>query len=530
MLTKIELTPANRPQLLPDETLLFVQNSVGLYEGKYKIPNYQNGFAYLTSHRACYVDNDEPKKYAVAVELKQVDRIEPYAGFLKSSPKITIYLRPTNSNGNSSAHSSPRSSTPLIRPASPPPVTGVWICTICSFSNPIPSNYVPGVTQAASLLPCLTCGIKPQPSHLERSLQTQPSRPAESFPDSDLACPRCTFHNHPSLPNCELCGESLRTVSFQPPSRTSSPAPGAPPDFQIIKFSFRAGGSTPFLTHLKSALIQRKWLLSTAPPIPRPPSPSAATKRVGIGGLERKTLSQARKTETILGTAFEDLESLKAAAREVIALAETFARLPGNSGTDAVGGGAVQALGLVSRDMFATTSSAGERAWIDELARQVAEFLSDDARGVLKKEGGVITLVDLWALYNRVRGMDLISPQDLQKATTRFEALKLPVRARVFKSGLVVVQDVGRRDEETVRKILEWIGDEGRWGRGVTASEAAERFGWSLGVASEELEMAEERGALCREVGVEGIRFWRNWFVERTVARCAESALRALAL
>lgn len=33
MLTKIDLTPANRPQLLPDETLLFVQNSVGLYEG-----------------------------------------------------------------------------------------------------------------------------------------------------------------------------------------------------------------------------------------------------------------------------------------------------------------------------------------------------------------------------------------------------------------------------------------------------------------------------------------------------------------
>lgn len=33
MLTRLDLTPANRPQLLPDETLLFVQNEVGLYEG-----------------------------------------------------------------------------------------------------------------------------------------------------------------------------------------------------------------------------------------------------------------------------------------------------------------------------------------------------------------------------------------------------------------------------------------------------------------------------------------------------------------
>lgn len=303
-------------------------------------------------------------------------------------------------------------------------------------------------------------------------------------------------------------------------ARVHSPAP--PMDAQVIKLSFRAGGSTSFLTHLRSALIQRKWLLSSAPPIPRPPSPAGSTKRVGIGGLERKGLSQTRKNELVLGTAFEDIESLKAAAKEVIALAESFRRLTGAADT-----GVVQALGLVSRDMFATTSSAGESAWIDELARQVAEFLSDDARGVLKKEGGVITLVDLWALYNRVRGIDLISPKDLEKATGRFEALRLPVRTRVFRSGLVVVQEVGRRDEETVRKIVEWVG----WEKGVTATEAAERFGWSLGVASEELEMAEERGALCREAGIEGIRFWRNRFLEpATDVSHLDAALKQMAM
>lgn len=242
---------------------------------------------------------------------------------------------------------------------------------------------------------------------------------------------------------------------------------------------------------------------------------------MGIGGLERKGLSQTRKNELVLGTAFEDLESLKAAAKEVIALAESFSRLTGQADT-----GVAQALGLVSRDMFATTSSAGESAWIDELSRQIAEFLSDDSRGVLKKEGGVITLVDLWALYNRVRGIDLISPKDLEKAAGRFEALKLPVRTRIFRSGLVVVQDVGRRDEETVRRIVEWVG----WERGVTAGEAAERFGWSLGVASEEMEMAEDRGALCREASIEGVRFWRNRFLETepvVVARL-EAGLREM--
>jgi ESCRT-II complex subunit VPS36 len=231
---------------------------------------------------------------------------------------------------------------------------------------------------------------------------------------------------------------------------------------------------------------------------------------VGIAGLELSSQSRARQTTAVLSTAFEDLASLKSAAKEVIALAESFSHLSGNTSSDA----ASQALGLVSKSQF--TGSSAESAWIDELSRQVAEFLADDARGVLKREGGVMTLVDLWAVYNRVRGIDLISPQDLEKATRRFEALRLPVRTRRFKSGLVVVQDVGRKDADTVKKLVEWINSlgGGRWGVGVAPGMAAERFGWSLGVATEELEMAEERGALCREGGIEGVRFWRNWFLE----------------
>ena len=38
----------------------------------------QNGHAYLTSHRACYVDNVEPRKHSVAVELKSVEKYEFY--------------------------------------------------------------------------------------------------------------------------------------------------------------------------------------------------------------------------------------------------------------------------------------------------------------------------------------------------------------------------------------------------------------------------------------------------------------------
>jgi hypothetical protein len=43
---------------------------------KYKIPNYQNGHAYLTSHRICYVATEDPRQHSVAIDLKDVDRAE----------------------------------------------------------------------------------------------------------------------------------------------------------------------------------------------------------------------------------------------------------------------------------------------------------------------------------------------------------------------------------------------------------------------------------------------------------------------
>lgn len=49
-----------------------------LYCSKYKIPAHQNGHVYLTSHRICYVDNDDPRKNSVAIELRDVDRYEFY--------------------------------------------------------------------------------------------------------------------------------------------------------------------------------------------------------------------------------------------------------------------------------------------------------------------------------------------------------------------------------------------------------------------------------------------------------------------
>ncbi|KAI1409174.1 Vps36-domain-containing protein [Hypoxylon sp. FL1857] len=612
-LKQIDLTTALRPSYLPDEVLLFVQDNVGLYEGKYKLANQQNGQVYLTSHRICYVDKQEPRKHSVALDLKDVERYEFYAGFLKSSAKITLIPKPakrgslqsraaaatSTASRSGGASPLPPSDSAFRTPSAstPQPSSATWICTICSFPNPVPSNFDPTTANAHTPLPpCLACGIKPALTHILKAAissvtsrqvasssstpQFPPSRPQSTILAADdlggleggsshgiasgsassdgFQCPRCTFLNHPSLLSCEICGAPLisRDVPMalaQSQPRTDSPGPtlnvasvAGLENPESVKLSFRGGGEKIFYERLKSAMAQRKWLLQEAPPVPnggaddvradsfsKPGSGTGRNKAAGIAGLEKMGLDRRKNNELVIGSAFEDLEALMASAKEIVALAESFARQV-NGGTEkatseanALLAESASQLGLVTtKDIVGGGSGSGsESLYLSELSRNLAEFLTDDARGVLKKAGGIISLVDLWAMFNRARGgVELVSPNDFVKAARLWGKLRLPVRLRTFKSGVMVVQSRDRTDETTIKALVAWLRDlhdfppdrDVPWdwqefGRGVTAQDAAERFGWSIGVAHEELEMAEERGVLCREEGIEGLKFWENY-------------------
>ncbi|KAF2999787.1 hypothetical protein E8E13_005835 [Curvularia kusanoi] len=587
-LHQLDLTTALRPSLLPEETLLFVQDAVGLYEGKFKIPQYQNGQAYLTSHRVCYVDHAEPRKNSVAIFLKDVEKPDFYAGFLKSSPKITLFPKPASQLTRGLAASitaSPASASPERRnsPAPAPSLSASWVCPICSFSNPVPSNFDPALASRTPIPPCLACGIKPPAMHLVKAaIAAISNRPAPAAPPKDnnnggpasrssgvmLSCPRCTYQNHPSLPNCEICGASLNTAvdkrleQVAEIRRAESPGPSLSTPIQstaieCIKLSFRSGGEKIFYERLKNALVQRKWLLQSAPPIPKPRPNSGAfddsysaksgkssaeierPRVVGIAGLERRGLEQRQNNEAMIGNAFEDLEALMTSAKEIIALAEQFAQQAnlgtnGSSEDNALASQSASALGLVTtKDMLGSGSGS---LYVSELSRNLAEWLTDDRRGVLRRGGGIMTLVDLWAMFNRARGgVELVSPADFEKAARMWDTLKLPIRLRKFKSGLLVVQGRDRTDEKTIATLLNWLKslhheppstdvswDWQLYGRGISAQETAEKFGWSVGVAIEELEMAEEAGALCREQSLDGFRFWENWLMKTPEIRSSD--------
>ena len=77
-------------------------------------------------------------------------------------------------------------------------------------------------------------------------------------------------------------------------------------------------------------------------------------------------------------------------------------------------------------------------------AVQLADFLGPR----MQKAGGLVTLADVYCLFNRARGTELISPDDLLHAVDLFPAIGAGMHLRTFASGVLVVQSNTHDDNE----------------------------------------------------------------------------------
>jgi len=80
----------------------------------------------------------------------------------------------------------------------------------------------------------------------------------------------------------------------------------------------------------------------------------------------------------------------------------------------------------------------------------------------------------------------LVSPRDLAEACEMFHKLRLPIRVKTFKSGLIVLMDSSATEELIERNLLRYIQSKGS---GVTALEIGLKFNWSVGVGVELLQV-----------------------------------------
>lgn len=393
-----------------------------------------------------------------------------------------------------------------------------------------------------------------------------------------ISCPRCTFVNHPSMNVCEICGarlispnlpvQLLRSETDPDTSRINSEGyvktlllSGTQKESATsYKLSFRNGGERFVYEQFKLALAKTTWktdALSSSSSLSSSNSfgqtvsyhnnsngntgnsannSGSGQIALGIHGLQLSTEHKREHNNKVLGSALEDLNSLMQRAQEVVRLAEDYAKVLDKQDTpEAIKARralqySTQALGILSID---SSTSVDDATFHAELARQIADFLLSTAyssrssgstraaEGVLASEGGIITLIDLFAVYNRARGVSLISPNDLYQACLQFDKLGLGIRLRTFASGLRVVQESYRTEEVITRNILELInkrkkalqaefGNQNNEYVGISAIDVSEKLKWSVMIATEELEMAERKGTLCRDDQLSGTTFYEN--------------------
>lgn len=248
-------------------------------------------------------------------------------------------------------------------------------------------------------------------------------------------------------------------------------------------------------------------------------SSDGTVRMVGVSGILRKEQEMWESTDKSLQDAFQDLNALMSKAKEMVMLAEKM-RLKLLSGSNSQTNTTndeemgskeeMQELLLSVGIISPVTKESAGALYHQQLSRQLADFV----KVPLERSGGIINLIDIYCLFNRARGTELISPDDLLQACSLWEKFDVPIVLRKFDSGVMVIQNKSHSDEEVFTKIKALVMKPDALRAGISPIDAARTLGVAPAMAKEHLLSAESKGILCRDVSPDGFRFYINLFPE----------------
>ncbi|RDD39386.1 Vacuolar protein-sorting-associated protein 36 [Trichoplax sp. H2] len=294
---------------------------------------------------------------------------------------------------------------------------------------------------------------------------------------------------------------------LQPKPASQEPGPKISSQFNYIRLSFRAGGQSEYYAALCNQLSRKRWItqVTNQRQATRP-----SGRHMGIVGIERKIEQKQKETQSTISQAFSDLNALMDKAKEMVAIADRVAKKieekKGQLSDDETVQFKSYLLSMGINDPVTREEHGYGNKYHEELAKQLATFL----KSLIEKSDGLMTLTDVYCMYNRARGIELVSPEDVFIACKLFESLKLPLRLREFDSGVLAVQSESHSVEVIVEKITKIIKSKGC----ITAEELSPLVKTSITVAKEGLSAAENLGMVCRDDSVEGLRFYLNRFMK----------------
>ncbi|KAG8484735.1 hypothetical protein CXB51_023905 [Gossypium anomalum] len=216
-------------------------------------------------------------------------------------------------------------------------------------------------------------------------------------------------------------------------------------------------------------------------------SSDGSVRMVGVAGI-------LRKEQEIMLSGFKSKAKEMKKMRQML-LSGTSSQTSGTNDEDMGSKEEMQdwllSVGIISP---VTKESAGA-LYHQQLSRQLADFV----RIPLERAGGMINLIDAYCLFNRARGTELISPDDMLQACSLWEKFDVPVMLRKFDSGVMVIQNKSHSDEEVFARIKSLVTKPEALRTGMSPTDAAMTLGIAPAMAKEHLLTAESKGTtlLC---------------------------------
>jgi ESCRT-II complex subunit VPS36 len=262
-----------------------------------------------------------------------------------------------------------------------------------------------------------------------------------------------------------------------------------------------------FLKLLQKSMERKAWESAARAQQKKSIATAISSRKVGVDAILAKNALRHKEAATLTEKAFKgDAEDLLAEAAELVAIIQKYVKtLESDQSKE---DDTLQLTDLMSN--MGMTSALSKESYqgndfYEVLARQLCDFLEPRLKKV-----GTMTLTDVYCIYNRARGTNLISPEDLLAAVGYMSTLKLGISQREFPSGLKVVQSGDFSDEVMAEKLKNLSIAQGH----LTSMSASRELHISALLANEQLLEAERMGFLCRDVTLETTKFYPNRFDE----------------
>lgn len=329
-----------------------------------------------------------------------------------------------------------------------------------------------------------------------------------------------------------LFGRKRRIIiNLKDPLPDKAPGPMDHSHEPYIKLSGRNGIEDSFKQALYETVFARVWEVSITTPAQNDgekPMPKVKL-RTGIVGIERNIQERQKQTDQNITMAFKDLNKLMMMAKDMVAISKVISakirERQGDISEDETVRFKSYLMSLGIDDPVTRDSAQSNSDYFQRLANQICEMLLDP----ITEAGGMMSLADVYCRVNRARGLELLSPEDLLNAC---QLLQGPIKLRKFPSGAMVLQleshDDGAVAEETAQEVssamrltrsidqYKCVSFQVEKAKSISVEELARILSISLLLAQERLLTAERFGKVCRDVSIEGLRFYPNLFLKES--------------